>query len=228
MDLPKLFKSEDAWLEHRLGRFTASQISKLLTEPKDKSKALSVGAMTYVHEVCSEILTGESKFVPLNFAMNRGKELEGHAALMLANRLGISTNSEHFILLGGSFFGFYEYGKHSGGSPDGLIIDKEANFEIKCPNSDNHTVNLLMKNESDFQKEHKDYYAQIQANMLFSKSNVTYFVSFDDRFKNEKLQIKILEIKPNIEMQELIKVKIEAATNELNNMLEYFETFSNE
>ena len=64
--------NEQTWLETRKGKFTASEIHKLMGGSRSGG-LLSQTAETYVYEKCAELLTGEIKntYAP---ALDWGKE----------------------------------------------------------------------------------------------------------------------------------------------------------
>ena len=72
-------QSTDMWDKVRLGKFTASTMFKLMSEPKSKEAKeageLSEGAKTHVIEKVAEDKTGESIFFE-NMATRHGHEFQ--------------------------------------------------------------------------------------------------------------------------------------------------------
>jgi hypothetical protein len=188
------------WKEQRLGKFTASEIHKLLGDGKVRE--------TYILEKATEILTGE----PVS-------DLSGMKAL----EWGKKHEKEAYLLFdssGKGFLGetFFEYEKWAGGSPDGLFGN--AAVEIKCPyNSTNHLANLQMETATDLLKLHKDYYAQIQFNMICTNSQCGIFISYDPRFIQAHQKLKILKIPKDDEFQKLILERLESAILQLKQLI---------
>src|SRR5690554_1124876 len=106
--------AESPWEIARIGKFTASRISELFSEPrakKDQGK-LSETALGYVFEKASEIVTGTTRQVQ-NWAMEWGNQYEPEAAFR------IKQQYLDFIYLGKESPEFFKYTDFSGGSPDG-------------------------------------------------------------------------------------------------------------
>ena len=91
-----VFEKEEDWKQFRAGLFTASDIYRLMTEPKKKDDILSVGAKTYITEKVAEIIAPlEPSFY--NSAMEHGNETEPMAVLRIAKELGKSIDDDDFI-----------------------------------------------------------------------------------------------------------------------------------
>ena len=103
------------WFNLRRGLITASQVPALLgvDEYKTKNKAIN------------EIAYGIKKDLSKNPAVNHGVVLEDEAR----KHLEIVLNREIKPC------GFFVYDGWLGGSPDGLVVGKNAIIEIKCPYS---------------------------------------------------------------------------------------------
>lgn len=189
------------WKQQRLGKFTASEIHKLLGTGKVRD--------TYILEKATEILTGE----PVT-------DLSGMKAL----EWGKKYEKEAYTLWEGGTKGylgekFFPYGEWAGGSPDGLKDSKVV--EIKCPyNSINHLANLQLENANDLLKLHKDYYAQIQFNMLCTKKKWGVFISYDPRFIQKEKQIKTIAIPQDDVFQKQILENLETAILKLKQLIQ--------
>jgi len=201
--------NEQNWLETRKGKFTASEIHKLMGGSRSGG-LLSQTAETYVYEKCAELLTGEIKntYAP---ALDWGKEYELEAFNCF------SKNSfESMSYYGGENYVFIPYGIYSGYSPDGLS-DKSI-LEIKCPyNSGNHLKNFSINDAESLKKIRPEYYWQMQLGMIAANLDNGYFVSFDPRMPDNK-QLHIAEIERH-EVQGEIDEKLEAAWGLLQSIL---------
>lgn len=199
------------WKEQRIGRFTASEIYKLLKSGKAKDSIFGETAMTYIHEVAAEILTGEAEERTTK-AMEWGAFHE--PAAMEAYRKQTGANVTYY---GTENPLFIEYGEYTGGSPDG-VTDTHL-LEIKCPfKSANHVENLTLTADT-FPGIRPEYYAQMQFNMFLSSMDKAHFISFDPRIASEEQQLFILEIPYNAEFVEKIKSRIDLAIEELKQIL---------
>lgn len=190
------------WIAERLGKFTASEISKLMAGIETKT------VQTYILEKVAEVLTGESAEPAGGLAIMWGVTNEPLA------RDWFKKLTTHRV----EECGFIPFGEDAGGSPDGLVND-DAILEIKCPfNATNHVKHLLIDSPEYFKKNFPEYYYQMQSNMLFSKRTKGFFVSFDPRMDNEH-GFFIFEMKADLKEFELIKEKIALAVTHKNNYL---------
>jgi hypothetical protein len=149
--------------QQRKGRFTGSQISRLLV--KD---GLGDGAETYTKECLRE---EELDFVQQGFqspAMARGNQLEADAADYYALKTGFELTE----------VGFLQFGPHAGVSADRLIVQADKGIEIKCPEETAHFKMGAIKDEAEFAKKFKNYYAQCQFNMMAWRASSWDFISF--------------------------------------------------
>jgi hypothetical protein len=199
------------WKEQRIGRFTASEIHKLLKGGRAKDALFSDTAMTYIHEVIAEILTGKTEEATSK-AMEWGVFQEPSAI----DAYRIKTGKD-VVYYGTENPVFIEYGDYSGGSPDG-ITDTHL-IEIKCPyRSVNHVENLTLTPDT-FPSKRPEYYAQIQFNMFLTDRKKAHFISFDPRMAGEEQQLFILEIPYNEEFTDTIKSRIDLAVEKLKGIL---------
>lgn len=203
---------EEQWLAQRRGKFTSSQVYRLMT-CLDKNE-LPKGAITYIEEVIVDMLTdgkGADRFKSDD--MQRGNDTELEAIARFEKETGLKCfatgNNQEFIELCSYF----------GGTPDGLIDIKEL-IEVKCPKSKTHLFYLKnLKSTEDLKKHCVNYYWQIQANLLATDTEKGYFISYDDRFTNPDHQILILEVKRNEEDIELLKKRLAMAEKRKKEML---------
>jgi hypothetical protein len=195
------------WRDARCGKFTASEIYKLMTEPRNKADKeagkFSQGAMTYIKTKVAEELTGlvhqDSNAYPLVY----GQDMEVNAKEYLREVKGYDIKE----------VGFVAFTDHAGGSPDGHIGEDEV-LEIKCPfNSANHVEYLMMKTPEDLYDFKPEYYYQIQANVLFAKRKQGRFVSFDPRMP-DKHKLYELIIPAHVGIQHNIAERLGKAIEE--------------
>lgn len=221
-------QGSEAWDQIRCGRFTSSEMHKLLAptkrdmteqELKDRPKkgpgsgvkliysdeGLSDTALTYIKQKVAETLTGHIKSAPYAQALGYGIELEAEAVEWFVKITGFQCEE----------IGFCVYTDHAGGSPDRDIPEQDAILEIKCPfHSENQVDYILLTDHHDLKRMHPEYYWQIQSNILFANRKKGWFASFDPRFKEDKLKMNPIEV-PAIEKdQELILKKIPLAVKE--------------
>ena len=211
----------NSWQDERLGVFTASRISELLTAAKGDKDAFGAVANAYIMEKVCELLTGETKPETYSKAIEWGTEHEAAAMALYIKR----TQPEKCIYYGKSNPQVFSMSPAINllGSPDGLIFDKKV-IEVKCPyNTVNHVENLMLDLET-FKKERKEYYAQIQVNMLVTDTNIADFVSYDPRMIDERLQLFILEIPKDSEFQNTVIQKVEKATEMIKDIVKQLKS----
>ena len=139
-----MLQRSDEWFDARKGRFTASEIYKLLGV-----KGLGETGKSYIFEKAVEEVFGldeEDTFV--SFDMQRGIDLEP-----LAFNKFQEIKALDFMEV--EQCGFIEFHKSTGSSPDGLV-DIEAVLEIKCPTRSTF-FKLVATNEID-----QKYFYQMQ------------------------------------------------------------------
>jgi exodeoxyribonuclease (lambda-induced) len=194
----------ESWRDIRCGRFTSSEIHKLLSDPRSKADKdagkWSDGADTYINSKVAEQLTGYVSESPRTAAIVWGEDHEPFARELYEIITGVKVVKS----------GFTVYGDHAGGSPDGFVGD-DIFLEIKCPyNSSNHIDYLKMKKAIELKDLHFDYWVQCQSNMIFTK-RLCIFIAYDPRFPIQKQKLTFLEIGADAEVQDLIEVRIEKA-----------------
>lgn len=238
----------EEWRLLRCGKFTASEISKLLangsrpmtatelelekvaakeekrTARKTVTTTFGDTARTYIKEVLREMLTGIPKFTATSFAMQRGLDLEPEAAVLVKKKY---PDLEYYGTTNPKFIEFNDW---AGGSPDG---ETEKNIvEIKCPEHrffDYLSISMGYEFGSDtpyggtfndwLLDYSKEYYCQIQFNMMCAKKQGGIFCVYDPDIKTDH-NLVILPIQPDLPLQEEIGMRIEAATDLLTRQLD--------
>lgn len=225
---------QNDWEAKRMGKFTASNIYRLLTDPRDKEKKkrgeLGETAKTYIHQVASEIITGCIRSLD-GYALDWGLQNEPHAAEK------IGKVHEKFVYLGSENQLFLPYNSYSGGSPDGLCEETNSIYEIKCPeNFENHIEYCLLSNGEELKAHKKDYYTQLQFNMM-CYANVYgikledtkgYFVSYCPVVLEGYKDFHIFEIKPDLEIQSKIIAKLEQSFTYAKELINKLKVNNNE
>lgn len=197
----------DQWDAMRVGRFTSSEMYKLMTEPKSaeakKAGNLSEGALTYVQQKVAETLTGQLKQTSYAFPLVYGKENEEHGRNAFIEKFSYQWDE----------IGFVGFGDHAGGSPDGIINETDI-LEVKCPFAiDTHVAYLQLLDQWDLKREKPEYYWQCMSNLLFTKKDQCHFVSWDPRYPEGK-QLAHIIVKPMADDLERIVNRIGKAVEE--------------
>jgi len=201
---------ESKWLKVREGKFTASEIHKLMGTPRNKSEYLSETAKTFVYDKASELLTGIRKPI-WGEALTWGIENEKEAFEVFQQ-----NQDEFYTYYGGETYTFIPYGEYSGYSPDAL--GSNCLVEIKNPfNSGIHLKNRSIKCAEDLLKIHPEYYWQMQLGMIASAVDFGYFVSYDRRMPStHNLFIAHIELE---DVQEIIDEKLYNANQLLQSIV---------
>ena len=187
------------WFEARKGRFTASQIYRLmgkLTTAKGK-QALD----TYAFEKAVEVVYGLDEEQVISFDMQRGIDLEPMAFARF------SDNKElDFLTVKES--PFYPYLDTAGASPDGDVDDNSV-LEIKCPRR-NKFFKLIANGITEIDPK---YIYQMQMQMMVTDTKRCYFFNYliEDAKEMwheiivERDDVVIEEMKKRIEQAEEVK-----------------------
>lgn len=184
-------RSEE-WFNARLGKFTASQISRLLGNETLKSTKQSID--NYAFEKAVESIYGKEDEDFISSDMQRGIDLEPLAF----NKFKEIKNLDFLDV---KEVGFYKYGENAGASPDGFVSDNSI-LEIKCPRR-NKFFKIVANGLSEVGF---NYIAQMQMQMLSTGAEKAYFFNY---YINEGLEYwHILEVNRDDEMIELIKERI--------------------
>lgn len=227
----ELIQGTDLWLQSRCKRFTSSEKWRLMTDVtrpmtdeeladpgKTKNKTtvtdlslLSEGAMTYVYEKIAEELTGlPAKPDMRSDATDWGNEWESEARKMYERVFRVKIQEVGNIILS----------KRVSGSPDGLIGD-DGGTEFKCPYiMSNHVENLLISNAMALKGIHPKWYWQIQDLLHITKRRWWDWVSFHPYFEGAK-KMHVVRIYPNVMDIENIAIKEEAASQMVDDLLEF-------
>jgi putative phage-type endonuclease len=189
-----MLQRSDEWFEMRKGRFTASEINKLLGV-----KGLGLTGESYAFEKAVESVYGlsdDENFV--TFDMQRGIDQEPLAFAKFKELKALDFIDVQECV-------FFPFGEHAGASPDGLV-GTDAILEIKCPKR-NKFFKLVANGESEIDK---NYIAQMQHQMLCTNSNKAHF--FNYLIENGKEYWHEIIIERDEVMIELIKERIKLAT----------------
>lgn len=195
------------WFEDRLGRFTSSSSSVLISSRGN----LTAGAETYIYEKAMEVLTGhrdEIEFLPKSITWGIDNEIV----------------AKHFIesrFLGKKIqdVGFLPDVYNSGASPDGLT-DSHV-IEIKCPyTAVNHFKALDMDTGDDLLKYNNKYYHQVQCQLHAANKEKAFFFTYAAHdWIPEEMKLSILEIDFNPEYWANFEKMLILANNRLHEII---------
>lgn len=169
------------WQNQRKGKFTASEIYKLFVEPKTiKDRDAGVWSETankYIFEKAVETATGwRAEFNSPALTHGVVNEHEGFEAFEKLTGLGFQLTSTTF----------YPVNEYAGASPDGVLYGEsfdviQSVMDIKCPYnpvSFYEQKKLFKEAEKDFQGVPKQYFYQLQMQMLATGAKSAYLVRY--------------------------------------------------
>lgn len=196
----------EEWKEQRRGKFTASEIHKLM-----RAKGLGKTGETYILEKVAEEL-GATMPEITTYAMQRGTDLEPYAKLAYSNSEGVAVSEQPFIVA--------PWCDEAGASPDGLVVEFDTEnrmlpnrkgLEIKCPmNPVHHVQNMMIKTVDQFKAERPEYYWQVQMCMAVTGLKEWDFVSYFPEIEPE-YQLVALTVDADPVDIELLKARIAEA-----------------
>lgn len=209
-------QQSEAWDKMRLGKFTASTVHHLMSEPRSKADRdagrLSQSAEKYVIQKAMEIITGESQEDAYGRAIDWGNEWEEHALNELKKQLEYESGGEVRMVMKPPFKLFNDY---AGCSSDAIIYDSQMDplliVEIKCPyNSVTHFMHSKITCGEALRDINEDYYWQVQMNMLAHQTTAAYFASYDPR-QPEHRRLHYARIEADIDSLQLLCERLERA-----------------
>jgi hypothetical protein len=198
-----MFQEMNNWLSDRCGKFTSSEVHKLIGKGRAKADTFSQTGKSYIKQKVAEFITKEPIQRPTTYAMEWGLSNETEALNVFENLYG---PIERF---GGGNPVFFKYTPYFGGSPDGIF--KDSVLEVKCPfNQDNHLDHLLLNTAEDLKEYAPEYYWQMVSNMIILKKRKAIFISYDPRFPLE-FNLKVLKFDLNQEDADFLEERIRLA-----------------
>lgn len=210
------------WKLTRMGRFSCSNLHRLMTDPQSKADKeaglLSDGAVTYIEECISEKLTGmpaKDEFV--NKDMQWGIDNEPIAKQIYEAVFGHKVEDS----------GYIPYGENFGGSPDGLLAtdgdpETDGGVEIKCPGRPGHVRYRRIRTLAQFKEAVKKsgYYWQVVGYFIVTGRKWFDFVSYNPQFPGvyqlHRFRIKREEVQSDIDAA---ITRIDKSTQFLNTIL---------
>jgi len=156
-------RSED-WFKMREGRFTASDIVRLLG--KEGLKTTNKSIDTFAFEKAVEKVYGRDDVNVVSFDMQRGVEQEP-LAFDLFKRL------KEYEFIDVKNCSFFPFGDNAGASPDGLVGDDSV-LEIKCP----RRLKFFKLVANGYDEIDSKYIAQMQMQMLCTNSKRCHFFNY--------------------------------------------------
>ncbi len=170
------------WYKARIGKFTASNFSDIMSRAADGSSYWSKSAMNCILKSALQLFYNDYHERPDNEATRWGMNYENQAISEFAQLLDFQTNESGFQLHPEHF--------DIGATPDTFIVENNINdsiiiAEIKCPFNQKYHFDYQRKILcwESLKKSKIEYFWQIQGTMWVTNARYCYFVSFDPRSK---------------------------------------------
>lgn len=172
------------WRRERLGKFTGSNISQLLTTGRGKTDIFGQTALKYIRKVAAErtlnekMVNNDELFAVFcehteisNKAIAWGKEQELNARCLFEKITGyeieIPSSVDHASIA------------HYAASPDGICFEQDFIIEIKCPNYETaFEYQTRVKDAQSLLETEPKYYWQMQAEMDCTGASKGIFISY--------------------------------------------------
>jgi putative phage-type endonuclease len=192
----------EQWYEQRKGRFTASDVHKLMG-----AKGLGETGLSLCRKKAQEIVFGrDEEWEVLTFDMQRGISQEPIAFELFKRQKELD-----FIEV--QECSFFPIGANSGASPDGLV-GSDAVLEIKCPRPEKFFILV----EKGLEAIDPSYYDQMQLQMKATNSNRCYFFN-NLFFKGQNLSHELI-VERDDKRIDLIMQRIDLAVIERDKIVE--------
>jgi putative phage-type endonuclease len=192
----------EQWYEQRKGRFTASEVHKLMG-----IKGLGETGLSLCRKKAQEIVFGrDEEWEVSTFDMQRGISQEPIAFELFKRQKELD-----FIEV--QECSFFPIGANSGASPDGLV-GSDAVLEIKCPRPEK----FFLLVEKGIEAIDPSYYDQMQLQMKATNSKRCYF--FNNLFyKGQNLSHELI-VERDDKRIDLIMQRIDLAVIERDKIVE--------
>jgi hypothetical protein len=179
----KLEPQSLAWFGARLGKFTSSEIWKIINTGRSGELVTQTGR-SYILSKVAEAVSDVAPEEIFAKSLDWGKENEPRA-ITAFTLLSNKTVETHTAYDADMVFG----------TPDG---ETETHvLEIKCPyDQTRHVENLLIADADELKRARPEYYWQLTMNMMLAGKRKGYFISYDPRMK-EIARMKVIELTLN-------------------------------
>lgn len=214
------------WYKAREGRFTASEFGDIMTNPADKSAAISKTAMKCISRAASE--WKGKYFSPPEPDLKQlfpklGRWMDGFKGEMIfsdeklpipvqwgidheAAALRLFRKTTNWNIMDGGFL-VHNTMDDIGATPDAVVLEDEeciATVQVKCPYNRSIHRKYLEKivDAESLKKVNRKYYWQVQGEMWVFDVRQAWFVSFDPRarIENQMHYVKILRNDADLEV----------------------------
>lgn len=170
------------WYRVRLGKFTGSQVGRLMKSGRGKDEVFSKDALAYINEIVAERMLNPAvvevddlfeeylmQTTASSKALAWGVDQELNARGMYVSMTGRKVTS----------CGAIQFCEFFADSPDGLVLDENGTIEIKCPMPTTHTTYLAQVHDAESLKALKpEYYWQCMSHMVAANAEWCDWMSY--------------------------------------------------
>jgi hypothetical protein len=193
MIIVELEQGSESWFKEKLGKPSASNINKILTNEGKPSKQRE----GYLYELAAQIITGKYEEIYKNPAMEQGNEREQESRNYLEVVLGVNIKKTGVI--------YKDEKKLFLCSPDGIAENESFGAELKNPLGKTQVKYLL---DGTLPSE---YFGQVQMSLYVTGLPYWWFLSYVPLMN--PLMIKV---EPDKAYQKALAVELESFCSDLN------------
>lgn len=176
----KLEPQSPEWFGARLGKFTSSEIWKIINTGRGGELITQTGRSYILSKVAEAVSDAPPQEINSK-ALEWGRENE-----QLAISAFTSLKKET-VEIQTAYDADMVFGTPDGETPTHIL-------EIKCPyDQSRHVENLLIADSAELRKSRPEYYWQLTMNMMLAGKRKGYFISYDPRMK-EIARMKLIEL----------------------------------
>ena len=206
------------WFVARLGRWTGSEVGKLMQSGRSKSDTFGETAKGYIYDKAGERLLRDevrndeamwNEYYTLTHttskAMDFGSEQEPYARKRYHKVTGNEVHEVGLLLCKD----IPEFGS----SPDGIVQEGgriTRAIEIKCPMGSNFVKYAMMQTADDLKKTNSQYYWQCVSHCIVSGASVCDFIIYNP-FLCPDARLKVLQIEPPVDDIALLLERVRLA-----------------
>lgn len=195
----------EEWLQLRRGKFTASQVYRLMG-----AKGIGKIGESYILECVTEEFGAILPDVK-TLAMEFGTFTEPFAIAHYERVFNVEVEKMPFFIA--------EWCDQAGSSPDGFISSLNKGIEVKCPfNPLHHITYMLLSSHEELKELKPEYYWQIQMGMAVLEASSWDFVSFCESFSGAMMMF-VMNIPRNEKDIDLLKSRILEAVERKNDLI---------
>lgn len=184
------------WFRVRLGRFTGSQVGRLMKSGRGKDDIFSKDALSYINETVAERMLNPSVVMVDDLFEEYLMQVTASSKALawgIDQELNARDMYQQVTKRKVTSCGAIQMFSYFADSPDGLCLDDDGAVEIKCPANKTHTEYLASVHDAESLKAIKpEYYWQCMAHMAASGAEWCDWMSYCP-FSKKPLHIVRLE-----------------------------------